>query len=180
MFRNHLVPLAAELGGHLHRIKQDLAASVDRAGLDVIAWLDLNKARLARRLAGRYGGWRCPYVNRARCATRRPRNRYGYRYAARHLSNLMRGSGTLPSRSRLTDTSNTRDFHPILVRNLRANFAPSWERSKLAKTPGSRRYHLFDFIHSHVRLYQMQANESVACEQALVLCSSGQGRRRGR
>jgi transposase len=28
------------------------------------------------------------------------------------------------------------------------------ERSKLAKTPGSRRYHLFDFIHSHVRLYK--------------------------
>jgi hypothetical protein len=43
MFRNHLVPLAAELVGHLHRIKQDLAASVDRAGLDVIAWLDLNR-----------------------------------------------------------------------------------------------------------------------------------------
>jgi hypothetical protein len=42
-FRNHLVPLAAELGRHLHRIKQDLAAAVDRAGLDVIAWLDLNR-----------------------------------------------------------------------------------------------------------------------------------------
>jgi hypothetical protein len=27
----------------LHRIKQDLAAAVDRAGLDVIAWLDLNR-----------------------------------------------------------------------------------------------------------------------------------------
>ena len=34
--------------------------------------------------------------------------------------------------------------------------------------------------HSHVRLCQMQANELVACEQALVLGSSGQGRRRGR
>jgi len=34
--------------------------------------------------------------------------------------------------------------------------------------------------HSHVRLCQMQASELVACEQALVLGSSGQGRRRGR
>jgi hypothetical protein len=34
--------------------------------------------------------------------------------------------------------------------------------------------------HSHVRLYQTQASELVACEQALVLGSSGQGRRRGR
>jgi transposase len=35
-------------------------------------------------------------------------------------------------------------------------------------------------IHSHVRRFQMQANESVACMQALVSGSSGQGRRRGR
>jgi hypothetical protein len=35
-------------------------------------------------------------------------------------------------------------------------------------------------VHSHVRLCQMQASELVACEQALVLGSSGQGRRRGR
>jgi len=35
-------------------------------------------------------------------------------------------------------------------------------------------------IHSHVRLCQMQASELVACEQARVLGSSGQGRRRGR
>ena len=34
--------------------------------------------------------------------------------------------------------------------------------------------------HSHVRLCQMQASELVACEQARVLGSSGQGRRRGR
>ena len=39
---------------------------------------------------------------------------------------------------------------------------------------------LWDFIHSHVRLCQMQASELVACEQARVLGSSGQGRRRGR
>jgi transposase len=35
-------------------------------------------------------------------------------------------------------------------------------------------------IHSHVRLFQMQASEFVACEQAFDLGSSGQGRRRGR
>jgi len=34
--------------------------------------------------------------------------------------------------------------------------------------------------HSHVRLFQMQASEFVAREQALVLGSAGQGRRRGR
>ena len=34
--------------------------------------------------------------------------------------------------------------------------------------------------HSHVRHYQMQASEFVAFEQALVLGSFGQGRRRGR
>jgi hypothetical protein len=34
--------------------------------------------------------------------------------------------------------------------------------------------------HSHVRLCQMQASEFVASEQALVLGSAGQGRRRGR
>jgi len=39
---------------------------------------------------------------------------------------------------------------------------------------------MFDPKHSHVRLCQMQASELVACEQALVLGSSGQGRRRGR
>jgi hypothetical protein len=44
MFRGHLIPVAAELVGHLHRIKQDLAASVHRAGLDAIAWLDLNRS----------------------------------------------------------------------------------------------------------------------------------------
>ena len=37
-----------------------------------------------------------------------------------------------------------------------------------------------DFIHSHVRHHQMQASEFVACVQALVSGSSGQGRRRGR
>jgi hypothetical protein len=35
-------------------------------------------------------------------------------------------------------------------------------------------------IHSHVRRYQMQASEFVACLQAPVLGSSGQGRRHGR
>jgi len=35
-------------------------------------------------------------------------------------------------------------------------------------------------IHSHVRNYQMQASEFVACLQALVSGSSGQGRRHGR
>jgi hypothetical protein len=35
-------------------------------------------------------------------------------------------------------------------------------------------------FHSHVRCFQMQANKSVACMQALVSGSSGQGRRRGR
>jgi hypothetical protein len=35
-------------------------------------------------------------------------------------------------------------------------------------------------LHSHVRLFQMQASEFVACEQALVLGSAGQGRRRSR
>ena len=34
--------------------------------------------------------------------------------------------------------------------------------------------------HSHVRCFQMQASESVACMQALVSGSSGQGRRHGR
>jgi len=37
-----------------------------------------------------------------------------------------------------------------------------------------------DSVHSHVRRFQMQANESVACMQALVSGSSGQGRRQGR
>jgi hypothetical protein len=39
---------------------------------------------------------------------------------------------------------------------------------------------VLESIHSHVRHYQMQANEFVACEQALVLGSSRQGRRHGR
>ena len=38
----------------------------------------------------------------------------------------------------------------------------------------------FFTTHSHVRRFQMQANESVACMQALVSGSSGQGRRQGR
>jgi hypothetical protein len=41
-FREHLIPVAAELAARLHQIKQDLA-SADRAGLDAIAWLDLNR-----------------------------------------------------------------------------------------------------------------------------------------
>jgi hypothetical protein len=41
-------------------------------------------------------------------------------------------------------------------------------------------FRLCDITHSHVRHYQMQANEFVACEQALVLGSSRQGRRHGR
>jgi hypothetical protein len=44
LFRTHLTPVAAELVGQLHQIKQDLAVSEDRAGLDAIAWLDLNRA----------------------------------------------------------------------------------------------------------------------------------------
>jgi hypothetical protein len=42
-FGNHLIPVAAELVGELYRIKQDLPASTDRAGLDAVAWLDLNR-----------------------------------------------------------------------------------------------------------------------------------------
>jgi hypothetical protein len=38
-----LIPVAAELVTRLHQIKQDLA-SADRASLDAIAWLDLNRA----------------------------------------------------------------------------------------------------------------------------------------
>jgi hypothetical protein len=41
-FRAHLIPVAAELAARLHEIKQDLA-NADRAGLDAIAWLDLNR-----------------------------------------------------------------------------------------------------------------------------------------
>ena len=40
--------------------------------------------------------------------------------------------------------------------------------------------HTLESIHSHVRHYQMQSNEFVACVQAPVSGSSGQGRRRGR
>jgi hypothetical protein len=43
-FRTHLTPVAAELVAQLHQIKRDLAASANRAGLDAIAWLDLNRA----------------------------------------------------------------------------------------------------------------------------------------
>ena len=39
-FRNHLIPMAAELIGQLHQVKRDLAGSTDSAGLDAIAWLD--------------------------------------------------------------------------------------------------------------------------------------------
>jgi hypothetical protein len=42
-FRSHLIPVASELVGQLHQIKRDLAASADRAGLDAIAWLDINR-----------------------------------------------------------------------------------------------------------------------------------------
>jgi|SRR5579862_334035 len=43
-----------------------------------------------------------------------------------------------------------------------------------------RGHQVLDSIHSHVRHYQMQASEFVACLQAPVSSSSGQGRRRGR
>jgi hypothetical protein len=43
-----------------------------------------------------------------------------------------------------------------------------------------RRHQALDLKHSHVRLFQMQASEFVACEQALVLGSAGQGSRRSR
>jgi hypothetical protein len=39
-----LTPVAAELVEQVHQIKRDLAASAERAGLDPIAWLDLNRA----------------------------------------------------------------------------------------------------------------------------------------
>ncbi len=42
-FRAALIPIAAELAAGLHQIKRDLM-SADRAGLDAIAWLDLNRA----------------------------------------------------------------------------------------------------------------------------------------
>ena len=42
-FRNDLTPVAAELVEQVHQIKRDLANSADRAGLDPIAWLDLNR-----------------------------------------------------------------------------------------------------------------------------------------
>ncbi len=42
-FRTDLIPVAAELIEQVHQIKRDLAASADRAGLDAIAWLDLNR-----------------------------------------------------------------------------------------------------------------------------------------
>lgn len=43
-FRMHLIPVAAELVSQLHRIKRELGSSTDRAGIDAIAWLDLNRA----------------------------------------------------------------------------------------------------------------------------------------
>jgi transposase len=43
-----------------------------------------------------------------------------------------------------------------------------------------RGYQALESLHSHVRHYQMRASEFVAFEQALVLGSFGQGRRRGR
>src|SRR5262249_9681521 len=43
-----------------------------------------------------------------------------------------------------------------------------------------RGHQVLDSIHSHVRCFQMQASKSVACMQARVLGSSGQGRRHGR
>ena len=43
-----------------------------------------------------------------------------------------------------------------------------------------RGHQALDSIHSYVRQFQVQANESVACMQALGSGSSGQGRRRGR
>ena len=42
-FRSHLIPVAAELVGEVHRIQQHLAESPHRAGLDAIAWLDLSR-----------------------------------------------------------------------------------------------------------------------------------------
>ena len=48
------------------------------------------------------------------------------------------------------------------------------------KAASERGYQASDLNHSHVRHYQMQASEFVAFEQALVLGSFGQGRRRGR
>ena len=42
-FRTHLIPVAAELIEQVDQIKRDLAASADRAGLDAVAWLDLNR-----------------------------------------------------------------------------------------------------------------------------------------
>jgi hypothetical protein len=46
--------------------------------------------------------------------------------------------------------------------------------------PGDALLHEPGADHSHVRHYQMQASEFVACLQALVSGCSGQGRRRGR
>jgi hypothetical protein len=43
-FAAHLIPVAAELVGQLHQIKQDLAEPAARGGLGAIAWLDLNRA----------------------------------------------------------------------------------------------------------------------------------------
>lgn len=44
-FRMDLTLVAAELIQQIHQIKRDLAASAERAGLDPIAWLDLNRPR---------------------------------------------------------------------------------------------------------------------------------------
>jgi hypothetical protein len=43
-----------------------------------------------------------------------------------------------------------------------------------------RGHQVLDSIHSHVRRFQAQASKNVACEQALLSGSSGQGRRHGR
>jgi len=62
--------------------------------------------------------------------------------------------------------------------NLTFGTLATWQ--KPAETLEGPRYHLLGSDHSHVRLCQMQASEFVASEQALVLGSAGQGRRRGR
>jgi hypothetical protein len=43
-FRSDLAPVAAELVERIHELKGDLATATKRAGLDPVAWLDLNRA----------------------------------------------------------------------------------------------------------------------------------------
>jgi hypothetical protein len=43
-FRSDLAPVAAELVERIHELKRDLATATERAGLDPVAWLDLNRA----------------------------------------------------------------------------------------------------------------------------------------